>query len=312
MSRSRSPTPSTKAAPCWKPPQDAPVVQMGQWRSGQQYQQAVEIVRSGKLGKVSIVRGWAYLDWMKPRAPAARLAPPAGVDYDMWLGPAPKRPFNPNRFHFNFRWFWDYAGGLMTDWGVHLIDIALWVMDAKAPKSRHGLRRQGRLSRRRLRDPRHAPGRVRVRRLQHAVGARHRDRRGQLRPHRGHRLHRQQRHPRREPRRLGAPPRDVGGRRAAAVPDGRASTLAHSATSRRSTFTPRTSSRRSGRRTPPSSPAGWRAAASPPSTHTWGTSRSRSAGRSTGTRPPASFKGDAEANARIVPQYHNGWTLPRS
>jgi hypothetical protein len=52
-------------------------------------------------------------------------APPAGVDYDMWLGPAPKRPFNPNRFHFNFRWFWDYAGGLMTDWGVHEIDIAL-------------------------------------------------------------------------------------------------------------------------------------------------------------------------------------------
>ncbi|NUO02986.1 MAG: gfo/Idh/MocA family oxidoreductase, partial [Saprospiraceae bacterium] len=55
--------------------------------------------------------------------------------YDMWLGPAPKRPFNPNRFHFNFRWFWDYAGGLMTDWGVHEIDIALYFMGATAPKS---------------------------------------------------------------------------------------------------------------------------------------------------------------------------------
>jgi predicted dehydrogenase len=66
----------------------------------------------------------------KPDGPA-----PEGVHYDMWLGPAPKRPFNPNRFHFDFRWFWDYAGGLMTDWGVHLIDYALLGMDAKFPKS---------------------------------------------------------------------------------------------------------------------------------------------------------------------------------
>ena len=56
-------------------------------------------------------------------------APPAGLDWDMWLGPAPKVPFNPNRFGVDpdafshFRWFWDYAGGMMTDWGVHLIDI---------------------------------------------------------------------------------------------------------------------------------------------------------------------------------------------
>jgi predicted dehydrogenase len=65
----------------------------------------------------------------------ANSAPPAGVDYDMWLGPAPKRDFNSNRFHFNFRWFWDYAGGLMTDWGVHEIDIALFAMGVSAPKS---------------------------------------------------------------------------------------------------------------------------------------------------------------------------------
>ena len=47
----------------------------------------------------------------------------------MWLGPAPKRPFNRNRFHFTFRWFWDYAGGLMTDWGVHLLDYGTLVID---------------------------------------------------------------------------------------------------------------------------------------------------------------------------------------
>jgi hypothetical protein len=53
----------------------------------------------------------------------------------MWLGPAQMRDFNKNRFHYEFRWFWDYAGGLMTDWGVHLIDIVLWGMSADAPKS---------------------------------------------------------------------------------------------------------------------------------------------------------------------------------
>ena len=52
-----------------------------------------------------------------------------------WLGPAPKRPFNRNRFHFTFRWFWDYAGGLMTDWGVHLLDYALYGMNVTAPNS---------------------------------------------------------------------------------------------------------------------------------------------------------------------------------
>jgi predicted dehydrogenase len=60
---------------------------------------------------------------------------PKGVDYKMWLGPAKERPFNKNRFHYEFRWFWDYAGGLMTDWGVHLIDMVLMGMKADLPKS---------------------------------------------------------------------------------------------------------------------------------------------------------------------------------
>ena len=57
------------------------------------------------------------------------------MDYDLWLGPAPERPFNLNRFHFSFRWYWDYSGGLMTDWGAHMIDIANWAMDVKAPRA---------------------------------------------------------------------------------------------------------------------------------------------------------------------------------
>lgn len=112
------------------------IVQVGQWqRSGSHYEDAIAYVRSGKLGKIRLVKTWAYQGWMKPVPVLPDSAPPEGVDYDMWLGPAPKRPFNPNRFHFNFRWFWDYAGGLMTDWGVHEIDIALYAMQAKAPKS---------------------------------------------------------------------------------------------------------------------------------------------------------------------------------
>jgi predicted dehydrogenase len=112
------------------------VVQMGtHWRSGPHYREAVEMVQSGKLGKIRQVRCWAYLDWVTDcGAPPDGPVPP-GVDYDMWLGPAPLRPFNPNRFHFNFRWFFDYAGGLMTDWGVHLINIALWAMGPEWPKA---------------------------------------------------------------------------------------------------------------------------------------------------------------------------------
>ena len=76
---------------------------------------------------------WAYLDWKGEIPLVPDTNPPASVDYDMWLGPAPTRPFNKNRFHFTFRWYWDYAGGLMTDWGAHMIDIANWGMGVTAP-----------------------------------------------------------------------------------------------------------------------------------------------------------------------------------
>ncbi|MDR1600920.1 MAG: Gfo/Idh/MocA family oxidoreductase [Tannerella sp.] len=112
------------------------VVQVGQWqRSDPHWQDAMAFVHSGKLGKIRTVRVFSYQGWCPSIPVKPDEAVPAGVDYDMWLGPAPKRPFNRNRFHFTFRWFWDYAGGLMTDWGVHLLDYALYGMNVTAPNA---------------------------------------------------------------------------------------------------------------------------------------------------------------------------------
>ena len=112
------------------------VVQAGQWqRSQQHFKDAVDFVYSGQLGRIRTVKVWCYQGWMKPGPVVPDSAPPPGVDYAMWLGPAKTRPFNPSRFHFNFRWFWDYAGGLMTDWGVHLLDYGLLGMKAGVPKT---------------------------------------------------------------------------------------------------------------------------------------------------------------------------------
>lgn len=111
------------------------VVTVGQWqRSGKHWHDAVNYVKSGELGKISRVKAWSYTSKTSLPIVADSDVPP-GVDYDMWLGPAPKRPFNQNRFHYNFRYFWDYAGGLMADWGVHMLDFALFGMDVKRPNT---------------------------------------------------------------------------------------------------------------------------------------------------------------------------------
>jgi predicted dehydrogenase len=107
-----------------------------QQRSSSHFQKAVETVRSGALGKVFWVQTWNYEN-ISPlgmgRNPDS--AAPSHVDYDRWLGPAPQRPFNPSRFHLLFRWYFDYAGGMMSDWGVHLNDIVLWALSSKGPRS---------------------------------------------------------------------------------------------------------------------------------------------------------------------------------
>jgi predicted dehydrogenase len=112
------------------------IVQVGQWqRSHPHFVDAVKYIKSGKLGRIRICKAWSFVDWKGPVPKVPDSPVPTGVDYNMWLGPAPKRPFNKNRFHFTWRWYWEYGNGLMTDWGVHLIDYILYGMDKSIPES---------------------------------------------------------------------------------------------------------------------------------------------------------------------------------
>ena len=112
------------------------VVQVGQWqRSDPHWHSAFDYLNTGALGKIRQVKAWADVNYGRGFEVVPDSQPPVGVDYERWLGPAPNRPFNKNRFHGSFRYFWDYAGGLMTDWGVHMIDMVLAGMNASAPKS---------------------------------------------------------------------------------------------------------------------------------------------------------------------------------
>jgi predicted dehydrogenase len=98
------------------------------------YRRAVEIVKSGKLGKITRVHAWktSPTQNLSTRNPEAL---PQGFDYDFWLGPAPKRPYHPLRSHGSYRHFWDYSGGTFIDFWCHISDVAFWAMDWKAPKS---------------------------------------------------------------------------------------------------------------------------------------------------------------------------------
>ena len=110
------------------------VTQGSQRRSWPSHLQAIEYLHSGKLGKLQRVHGICY----KGRGSIGKLpdAPvPAGVDYDLWLGPAPVRPFNPNRFYYNWHWHWDYGNGDLGNTGVHDMDVIVWAIKKnKLPK----------------------------------------------------------------------------------------------------------------------------------------------------------------------------------
>jgi len=108
------------------------VVQVGtQQRSTPHWIEAVERIRRGELGRINMVHvwnAWNSCEMLGDIGRAEDSEPPPGVDYDMWLGPAPKRPFNRLHFHGTHYFFWAYGGGMMSDWAIHLFDVVLWAM----------------------------------------------------------------------------------------------------------------------------------------------------------------------------------------
>jgi predicted dehydrogenase len=116
------------------------IVQTGsQQRSDARFRQAAELVRNGAIGRVQqVLVGIPGPNHAKNAVPDSQ--PPSELNYDRWLGPAPERPYNVNRVHYNFRFYWDYSGGQMTNFGAHHIDIAQWAlgMDDSGPIAAEG------------------------------------------------------------------------------------------------------------------------------------------------------------------------------
>ena len=107
-----------------------------QQRSAPHFSELASIVQGGGIGKVHLVRVWNFSNMLPDgigRAPDSD--PPSGLDWDMYLGPAPKVPYNVKRFQSTFRWFWDYAGGTITDFGTHRFDTVHQIMGADKPTS---------------------------------------------------------------------------------------------------------------------------------------------------------------------------------
>ncbi len=112
------------------------VVQCGtQQRSGRHYQSGKKLLNDGYLGKVHSVRMGSFRNINPGFGRPAGDKAPTELAYDMWLGPAPARPYSPHRSLYHFRWFWDYSGGQMTNLAAHEIDILQWWMGVKGPTS---------------------------------------------------------------------------------------------------------------------------------------------------------------------------------
>jgi len=110
------------------------VVQVGtQQRSGRHFADAVKLLQDCHIGKMHSVRMGLVRNVMPGFGAPPDSDPPPGMNYGLWLGPAPQRPYNPHRALYHFRWFWDYSGGQMTNLGAHQLDILHWAMKVKAP-----------------------------------------------------------------------------------------------------------------------------------------------------------------------------------
>ncbi|WP_437188423.1 Gfo/Idh/MocA family protein [Planctomicrobium sp. SH668] len=101
-------------------------------RSGAHFQSAVQLVQSGEIGRVHLAKAWAT-HRRRDIGRSAKTSTPPGIDYDRWIGPAPSHAFQPNRFHQNWNWFWDYGSGELGVWGVQLLDVVRWGLDLELP-----------------------------------------------------------------------------------------------------------------------------------------------------------------------------------
>jgi len=99
-------------------------------RSIPQYHRMAELVRNGRIGKLQRIEVILPRQPQQPGDPTPQPVPKE-LDYEMWLGPAPFAPYTRDRVHFNFRWIWDYSGGIICDWGAHLFDTAQWANDTE-------------------------------------------------------------------------------------------------------------------------------------------------------------------------------------
>src|ERR1039458_9275399 len=106
-----------------------------QRRQGKGVAAAKKVVEAGTLGKIHSVRMSSFRNIFPGFGKTPVSEPPPGFDYDMWQGPAPKKPYTAHRGIYHFRWFWDYSGGQMTNLGAHIIDQILWLTDSKGPTS---------------------------------------------------------------------------------------------------------------------------------------------------------------------------------
>ena len=113
------------------------IVQIGtQQRSWEQYKKAVEIIRSGRLGRISEVKAWDYANWTPGRGTPANCPPPAELDWDFYVGPAAYHEYNPNYyFNYGYDWFKFSGAGHQVAWGVHHFDIINWAMGVENPLS---------------------------------------------------------------------------------------------------------------------------------------------------------------------------------
>lgn len=112
------------------------VTQMGtQIHAEDNYRRVVEAIRSGAIGKVREVHVWVSKVYTAPGRPTETPPVPPNLNWDLWLGPAPERPYNPAYVPFNWRNWWDFGGGTLSDMGCHFIDLPFWALGLTHPLS---------------------------------------------------------------------------------------------------------------------------------------------------------------------------------